>query len=77
MNMACLFAAEIAQESINMAIIGLLGDTTALAAVGLGYMIIYMLVMATSFGLNTAIETLVSQAFGAGDHQMCGRYLNR
>jgi MATE family multidrug resistance protein len=29
------------------------------------------------FGLNGALETLVSQAYGAKDLRLCGIYLNR
>ena len=28
-------------------------------------------------GLNGGLETLVSQAYGAGDYKLCGTYLNR
>lgn len=77
LQLAFMFGVEILQESINMTIIGWLDDTTALAAVGLAYLIFLIFIMATSFGMNTALETLVSQACGAGQFGLCGRYLNR
>lgn len=36
-----------------------------------------MLILSVMIGLNAAQETLTSQAFGAGNLQLCGLYLNR
>ena len=35
------------------------------------------MVLSMMVGLNAAQETLTSQAFGAGNLQLCGIYLNR
>ncbi len=54
-----------------------LQDTTILAGVGMGNMLINVCCFAFSNGLNSALETLVSQAYGAGRYAQCGAYLNR
>ena len=36
-----------------------------------------LLGMTALFGINSSLDTLVSQAAGAKDLQMCGVYLNR
>lgn len=36
-----------------------------------------VLVLSTSYGLNGALETLVTHAYGAGKLRLCGIYLNR
>jgi multidrug resistance protein, MATE family len=48
-----------------------------LAAVGMGNIAINMLGVSVFFGFNGALDTLLSQAIGAGDIQKCGVYLNR
>ena len=48
------------QETINLIFIGALNDTVSLAAVGLGNIFINMLGVAIFFGMNGALETLVS-----------------
>jgi Na+-driven multidrug efflux pump len=40
-------------------------------------MIINMFGIGTFFGLNSAVETLVSQAFGSKEMWLCGLYLQR
>jgi len=77
LQMSLTYTADILQESINIIIIGRLNDTQALAAVGFSYMLIYVFIMSTAFGLNTALETLIAQAHGAGRLELCGKYLNR
>ena len=52
-------------------------DGSKIAGIGLGIMVSNMLVTAPSFGLNSALETFVSQSFGSGDLILCGDYLNR
>lgn len=54
------FSVQMFLETINMMIVGRLNDTVALAAVGLGNIILIMFVVAFLFGMNTALETLVS-----------------
>lgn len=48
------------QETMNLLFIGSLNKTIPLAAVGLGNLFINMLGVAIFFGLNGALETLVS-----------------
>ena len=43
----------------------------------MGNMIQNMIGLSIVIGLNGALETLVSQAYGAGNLQLCGTYLNR
>ena len=57
--------------------IGSLGDKVLIAAIGLGNIFQNMLAEATFCGLNGAFDTLFSQAFGAKDLTLCGRYLWR
>ncbi len=62
---------------INIIFIGRLDDAAKLAGVGLGTTILNMLCFSILLGMNGALETLVSQAYGFGDIQLCGIYLNR
>ena len=48
-----------------------------LAGVGLGNMTQNLCALSIIYGLNMSVETLVSQAAGAGDLRLCGTYLNR
>ena len=64
-------------ETVNLMFIGSLGDNILLAAVGLGNIFQNMLAEATFWGLNGALETLVSQAYGSNDLHLCGVYLWR
>jgi len=50
-----------------MVIAGHLQDTSMLAAIGMGNMIQNCFFVAPILGMNAAIETLASQAAGAGD----------
>ena len=60
-----------------MFFVGSLNQTVPLAAVGLGNIFINMLGVAIFFGLNGAMDTLVSQARGANDKHLCSIYLQR
>jgi MATE family multidrug resistance protein len=64
-------------EQINYIFVGDLENTNAIAAVGLGNMIINLIALSVSFGMNCAMETLVSQAHGAHNLRLCGVILNR
>jgi MATE family multidrug resistance protein len=64
-------------ESINTMFVGHLNDPAKLAGVGLGNLIINMFGVAIIVGMNGALETLVSQAYGSGNLYMAGVYLNR
>jgi Na+-driven multidrug efflux pump len=48
------------------------GDPTTIAAMGLGFQFHHMLVTSVVFFTNGALDTLVSQAFGAKDLVLCG-----
>ena len=50
--------------AINLVFIGHLEDRVALAGVGLGNMMIIITCFSVGIGLNGAIDTLVSQAYG-------------
>ena len=45
--------------------IGNLGNKSLIAGIGMGIMITNMVVRSVTWGLNSALETLVSQAYGA------------
>mmetsp|Transcript_99519 Transcript_99519/g.257334 ORF Transcript_99519/g.257334 Transcript_99519/m.257334 type:complete len:482 (+) Transcript_99519:88-1533(+) len=62
-------------EIINVVVIGSLGDAAALAGVGLGNMMHNSVAISTCMGLASGMDTLVSQAYGAGDIELTGRYL--
>jgi Na+-driven multidrug efflux pump len=57
--------------------VGHLDDSTLIAGVGLGTMLMNVLALAVTQGLNGALESFVSQAYGFGKYKMCGTYLNR
>ena len=65
------------QGIINLYYAGHLGDKNILAAIGLSQMLTNCVVETLFFSLNCSQETLVSQAFGAGNIINCGVYLNR
>ena len=62
-------------ETINWIYIGQLGVASLTAGIGLGNMILNVCCVSIAIGMT--IETLVSQAYGNGQFQMCGLYLNR
>ena len=62
---------------INTFFMGNLNDATLLAGVGMGNMLINVGCFAIVFGLHGALETLVSQSFGAKKYEECGVFLNR
>ena len=56
---------------------GMLDDPLVLAAVGIGNVCCMILVVYMFMGINSAQETLTSQASGNGNTRLCGYYLNR
>ena len=60
-----------------MIIIGLVKDDVQTAAVGLGNAVVYIFGLAIVVGLNAGLNTFVSQAYGAGQYELCGVYLWR
>ena len=61
-------------EVINLIFIGTYNDPTLVAAVGLGNMTVNVACFAFIIGLNSALQTLISQASGAGQIELCGVY---
>ena len=60
-----------------MAMISNYGNLVQLAGIGLGVMFINMFIYGTFEGLNGAIDTLVSQSFGARDFRGCNLIYNK
>ena len=56
---------------------GILEDPLVLAAVGIGNVCCVIIVLTMFVGINSAQETLTSQASGDGNTRLCGHYLNR
>jgi len=48
-----------------------------MAGVGMGNMFINMIGLTPAWGLHSALETLVSQDYGAENYELCGIHLNR
>ena len=71
------FVMMVIQEQINVIFIGNLSDPAKLAGIGLGNMVLNLVPYALLIGVNTALETLVSQAYGRQDLLECGLYLHR
>ena len=65
------------QEQINLIFIGSLQDPAKLSGIGVGNMVMNLLPYALMIGINTALETLVSQAFGRENLLECGLFLHR
>ena len=64
-------------ETINMIFIGHLDNPKLVSAVGLGNIILNIGAVGVFCGINSSIEILCSQAYGAKDHVNCGIYLKR
>ena len=62
---------------INTVYAGHLNDEAKLAGLGLGTCLLECLTLYIIMGMNGALETLVSQAYGANQLVLCGVYLNR
>lgn len=65
------------RDTVNLVFIGHVGTKEMLSGIGLGNMAFNFIGLQFLFGMNNAIETLVSQAAGAKDLKLCGVYLNR
>ena len=57
--------------------VGNLNDSVLLAGVGMGNMLINIMGLSSLYGMNGALETLVSQSYGAKEYEMCSVYTNR
>ena len=62
---------------INVIFAGRLNDSTKMAGIGLGTTFNHMFGLSVFFGINTAMETLITQTYGYGNMKLCGVYLNR
>ena len=60
------------QEIINLVFAGHMDNKVMLASIGLGNMINNCVVLSTIVSLNSAVETLVTQAVGGGHYELCG-----
>lgn len=64
-------------ELTNSFVVGHLNDPELLAGISLGNIIISMFCISIYLGMNGALETLISQAYGYGNLSVCTIYLNR
>lgn len=62
---------------VNLAILGKWEDTAYLEAYGLATMMVTLTHESVGVALSSCLETLVAQAYGADDFQLCRMYLNR
>lgn len=63
--------------TINLIFIGHLNDTSKIASCGLGNILIFIFATAAYIGMNSGMESLVSQAFGAKNLSLCGQIYQR
>lgn len=75
-GMFCMVVLQL-QQIINLIFVGHMNDAKLLAGVGMGNLIVSVFGISLFIGLNGALETLVSQAYGNRNLQLCGIYLNR
>lgn len=62
---------------VNLAFVGHLSNPAMVAALGVSNMMLHICVLSNVFGFNSAMDTLVSQAAGAKNLNLCGQYLNK
>mmetsp|Transcript_12782 Transcript_12782/g.21610 ORF Transcript_12782/g.21610 Transcript_12782/m.21610 type:complete len:275 (+) Transcript_12782:30-854(+) len=65
------------RDTFNIIALGHLDEKELMAGVGMGNACIHLMGLSIILGLNSALDTLVSNAAGAGDLELCGVYLNR
>ena len=65
------------QQLINLYFAGHLHNERALASIGLANSILSCFILSFFKSIDASLETLVSQAFGSGNHDLCAVYLNR
>ena len=71
-----LLLAEMVSQ-INIVFVGKLNNESALAGIGLATALIYCLPVSLTFGMASVLETMVSQAYGSMQYNICGQYLNK
>ena len=64
-------------SQVNTIFLGHYGTEHQQAAVGLAIMMQNCVAINTAFGLLGALDTLVSQSYGAGDYELCCTHLQR
>jgi Na+-driven multidrug efflux pump len=64
-------------EIINLIFVGYLNNPAMTSGVGMGNMTQNLCALSFILGFNSALDTLISQAAGAGNVELCGVYLNR
>ena len=62
---------------INLGFAGHLANPAMVAALGVSNMMMHICVLSNVYGFNSAMDTLVSQAAGAKNLNLCGKYLNK
>ena len=63
------------QDMVNLVFVGRLENAEKIAAVGLGNAVQKMIGISIIVGMNGALNSLVSQAGGAGNLDLCIGYL--
>lgn len=63
-------------QMLNTIYAGKSNDVYLNAGVGMGNMLMNVVSFSIYFGVNGAMETLVSQSYGQQNYKMCGIYLN-
>jgi len=71
------YVSTLVNEFTNVVMLGRMGNDAALAAVGLGNMMQNCIGLSVAFGLAGSLDTLVSQAYGAGQHNLSVLYYQR
>ena len=61
----------------NTAFAGHMGDPAVMAGVGMATMYVNIFCSSLMVGLNSTLNTLLSQSVGFGDYRMCGVFFNR
>eukprot|EP00928_Gymnodinium_smaydae_P013355 TRINITY_DN14874_c3_g1_i1.p1 TRINITY_DN14874_c3_g1~~TRINITY_DN14874_c3_g1_i1.p1 ORF type:complete len:526 (+),score=103.06 TRINITY_DN14874_c3_g1_i1:118-1578(+) len=69
--------ARMVATAMKFPFLGQLGDETTLAGIGLGSSTVSCLIWCPLVGLNTCLDTVVSQSFGAGRHDCSAAALHR
>lgn len=68
---------HVSQMMVNLIFVGRLNNPAMLAGVGMGNITQNFFALTIAYGLNGTLESLISQAYGAGNLDLCGVYLNR
>jgi len=64
-------------QFVTIYFIGNLDDSVLLAGIGMAIMLINIIGTSWIIGLNSTLDTLISQSYGAKSYEMCGIYLSR